>query len=170
MGEIVVQSSSLADGYLNAPEATMERFTPEGLLTRDLGFIRDGELYVTGRLDDLMSVAGRNIYARDLEAAVTGVPGVRAGRISIVDVERHGATSLVAVLEPPANHPELSLIASEIGTRIRASAGVTIDECLFLEQGRLPKTPSAEKCSVFVARELAADGKNLGVRMRPSER
>ncbi|MFL5884345.1 MAG: AMP-binding protein, partial [Thermoleophilaceae bacterium] len=70
LSEILVRSKSLAGGYFGQPELTAERFGDGELRTGDLGFERDGELYVVGRSDDLLSVAGRNVYARGIEEAV----------------------------------------------------------------------------------------------------
>jgi acyl-CoA synthetase (AMP-forming)/AMP-acid ligase II len=77
VGEIWVSGRSVAAGYHNRPELTREMFHArlpgedrEYLRTGDLGFIRSGELFVTGRIKDLIIVNGRNIYPHDVEAAV----------------------------------------------------------------------------------------------------
>jgi fatty-acyl-CoA synthase len=117
---------------------------------------------VTGRLDDLMSVAGRNVYARDVELCLTAVSGVRPGGCAVVDVD----TRLVAVIEPRAGHPELTAVAADVRAASRAGAGVLIDECVFVPRGRLPKTPSG-KVQRFRCRELAASGGGDGaIRVR----
>ena len=68
-------------------------------------------------------------------------------------------------MEPTAGHPDLSLIARDIVARVRAGAGVAIHECLFVEQGVLPKTPSG-KVRRFQCKEMAAGGTSAGVRIR----
>jgi acyl-CoA synthetase (AMP-forming)/AMP-acid ligase II len=77
VGEIWVSGRSVAAGYHNRPELTREMFharlsgEDRGYLrTGDLGFVRSGELFVTGRIKDLIIVDGRNIYPHDVEAAV----------------------------------------------------------------------------------------------------
>lgn len=78
IGEIWVRGPSIAQGYLNQPEATERTFgaylrdTGEGpfLRTGDLGFLRDGELFVTGRIKDLLIVRGVNYYPQDIEETV----------------------------------------------------------------------------------------------------
>jgi acyl-CoA synthetase (AMP-forming)/AMP-acid ligase II len=77
VGEIWVSGRSVAAGYYNRPELTREIFHArladdegEYLRTGDLGFIRSGELFVTGRIKDLIIVSGRNIYPQDVEATV----------------------------------------------------------------------------------------------------
>jgi acyl-CoA synthetase (AMP-forming)/AMP-acid ligase II len=165
VGDIVVHSPSLAEGYLDDPAATAERFTADGLRTGDLGFLRDGHLYVTGRVDDLLCVAGRNLYARDIEVSLAAVPGVRPGGCAVVDVDGGAAPRLVAVVEPRADHPDFAVMAEQLGAATRAAAGVMLDECVFVERGQLPKTPSG-KVQRFRCRELAADGGG-SVRLRP---
>lgn len=154
VGELVVSSPTLAAGYLGAPEATAERFTADGLRTRDLGFVQDDSLYVTGRGDDLMVLAGRNVYARDVEAAIAGVRGIRPGRFSVVDVEADCDTRLVALIEPMPRHPDFAVMARDVAAAARTALGVPIAECLFVAPGDLPKTPSG-KIQRFRCREHA---------------
>ena len=78
MGEIWVSAPSVTQGYWNQPEETERTFhayladTGDGpfLRTGDLGFLRDGELFVTGRLKDLIIIGGRNLYPHDIELTV----------------------------------------------------------------------------------------------------
>jgi myxalamid-type polyketide synthase MxaB len=78
IGEIWVSSDSVAQGYWNRPEQTAETFkayladTQVGpfLRTGDLGFLLAGELFITGRLKDLIIVQGRNHYPQDIESTV----------------------------------------------------------------------------------------------------
>lgn len=75
IGEVWVASSSVAQGYFDNPSATRERFgayfetEPEVVFYRtgDLGFLKDEELYITGRLKDLIVIRGRNYYPQDIE-------------------------------------------------------------------------------------------------------
>src|SRR6202035_2211892 len=69
--EIRVRSPSLAEGYVGSPDVPHERFS-DGLQTGDLGFLLDGELFISGRIDELLCIAGRNVYATDIEAAIEG--------------------------------------------------------------------------------------------------
>jgi fatty-acyl-CoA synthase len=156
VGEICVESPGLADGYFNDPTRTAERFQPSGLNTRDLGFVLDGELYVTGRADDLMTIAGRNVYAHEVENAISTLDGVRPGNCAVVDVAGSSTPRVIALLEPRDHHPELSLLAGRVGARALQASGVRIEECVFLPRGQLPKTPSG-KIQRYRCREIAAD-------------
>jgi fatty-acyl-CoA synthase len=170
VGEIVVESPSLAAGYLDAPRQTKQRFTSCGLLTGDLGFVNENELYLCGRLDDLMSIAGRNVFARDIETALAVLPGVRAGACAVVNVDSEDGTRLIAVVEPRPDHPAFQIMADSIAAAALSVVGVRVDECLFVRRGRLPKTPSG-KVQRFRCRELATEAKTaLDVRVRPVAR
>ena len=86
IGEIWVAGPSITQGYWNRPELTAEVFGAElvdgaGPFFRsgDLGFMHDGQLYLTGRLKDLIIVRGRNHYPHDIEASVEGCAGIRRG-------------------------------------------------------------------------------------------
>jgi len=78
VGEIWVSGPSVTRGYWNQPEETERtcraclKATGEGpfLRTGDLGFMKDGELFVTGRLKDLIIISGRNLYPHDIELTV----------------------------------------------------------------------------------------------------
>ncbi|MEV0769909.1 fatty acyl-AMP ligase [Nocardia salmonicida] len=102
VGEIWVQGDSVAAGYWNRPEETRHTFDAhlgsEGpfLRTGDLGMLREGELFVTGRLKDLMIINGRNLYPQDVEEAVEQLhPALTTG--VAVSVEAGGRERLVVV-------------------------------------------------------------------------
>jgi acyl-CoA synthetase (AMP-forming)/AMP-acid ligase II len=102
IGEIWVSSPSVTQGYWNRPEETERTFnayladTHDGpfLRTGDLGFLRDGELFVTGRLKDLIIIGGRNLYPHDIELTVEqSHAAVRSGcsaafSVDVTDDER----------------------------------------------------------------------------------
>jgi acyl-CoA synthetase (AMP-forming)/AMP-acid ligase II len=142
-GEIVVSGPTLAVGYHRNPEATEERFRDGELWTRDLGLIKDGELYVLGRTDDVVIVGGRNIHARDVESALNAERGVRTGNCAIVDVPGQRGTSITLVAELDG-----AVDTSELSIRLRRAsieaAGIPIDRFVFLPKGRFPKTPSGK--------------------------
>lgn len=100
-GEIVIRSPGLMDGYDNNPEATAAAMGDGWYRTGDLGYLKDGELFVTGRAKDLIIVGGRNIYPQDVELVAESVPGVIAGRVVAFGVpdENLGTESLVVLAE-----------------------------------------------------------------------
>ena len=131
VGEIWVGGGSVARGYWRNPEETRESFearTADGdgpfLRTGDLGFIADGELYVTGRIKDLIIVNGRNIHAHDIEEAARDAhPAALAGAAFVMDTALAGNTARADVLD---DGREQVVIVQEISTR--TAAGTPLDE------------------------------------------
>ncbi|WP_109524721.1 MULTISPECIES: fatty acyl-AMP ligase [Nocardia] len=102
VGEIWIRGDSVAAGYWNRPEETRDTFDAhlgaEGpfLRTGDLGMLRDGELFVTGRLKDLLIINGRNVYPQDVEELVEQLhPALTTG--VAVSVEAGGRERMVVV-------------------------------------------------------------------------
>jgi acyl-CoA synthetase (AMP-forming)/AMP-acid ligase II len=155
-GEICVRSPSLATGYFGDRSTTDERFVDGELRTRDLGFVLDGELYVLGRQDDMLSVAGRNVWARDVEAAIGRIDGIRSGSCVLVDVHDETGARLVLVAEPngPRDFDDLSRRCMDAAVE---ASGVSVHECVMVRPGTLPKTPSG-KIQRFRCREQAIAG------------
>jgi acyl-CoA synthetase (AMP-forming)/AMP-acid ligase II len=108
VGEIWVSAPSVAQGYWNRPEETKITFgaylagTGEGpfLRTGDLGFLGDGELYVTGRLKDLIIIGGRNLYPQEIEQTVQqSHPAVRPACCAVFSVEVADEERLIVAAE-----------------------------------------------------------------------
>jgi acyl-CoA synthetase (AMP-forming)/AMP-acid ligase II len=98
-GEIQVRSDSMLSGYHGRPDLDAGLFDGGWYRTGDLGYLRDGELYVIGRKKDLIIVAGKNLHPHDLEAAVNSVAGVHPGRAVVFGVtDEAEGTELVAVV------------------------------------------------------------------------
>lgn len=144
MGEIQVRSASLATGYHRDPERTAAQFQDGTLFTGDLGFVRDGYLYPVGRLDDLISIGGRNVYAREIESAVDGLAGVRFGSSTLVGQHDDGAFRLTLFVEVASRRVDHRGVTEQAATIAMAKAAVVLDECVFLERNALPRTPSGK--------------------------
>lgn len=116
-GEIEVASPSLFQGYDGNPELSREVLADGRYRTGDLGFLKDGHLFVTGRKRDLIIVGGKNIYPHDIEALAEGVEGVVPGRtVALGDRDEDAGTEAMVVLAE-STEPEDSW--SGIATRIR---------------------------------------------------
>jgi fatty-acyl-CoA synthase len=81
VGEILIKSESMFDGYRNYPEKTKEALKDGWYYSGDLGFMFEDELYVIGRKKDIIIVAGNNLYPEDIEDAVSKIEGVTPGRV-----------------------------------------------------------------------------------------
>ncbi len=101
VGEVVLRSDCLMEGYDGNPEATAEAMRDGWYFSGDLGYLDGRDLYVTGRVNDLVIVGGRNVYPQDVEQVVHEVDGVTAGRVVAFGVrdERQGTEGLVVMAE-----------------------------------------------------------------------
>ena len=142
LGELEIRSPSLLEGYLGSDTSPL---TEDGWLhTADLGHVRDGEVFVAGRTDDVLIVAGRNIDARELDALVTSHPACRPGNAACVP---DGSGRYVVVVEPRAEDldvAELRAGAREIRVTLTQRFGASPSAVVFIARGTLPKTPSGK--------------------------
>jgi 1-acyl-sn-glycerol-3-phosphate acyltransferase len=110
-GEIEFRGPSATAGYYSAPDKTRALFDDGWLRTGDLGFIADGELFVTGRSKDLLIHAGRNLYPQELEDLIGDIEGIRKGCVAVFGGPGNGTEKLIVVAETreadPARQQEL---------------------------------------------------------------
>lgn len=144
VGEIVVRSPCLAAGYAGDADASADRFRDGAFWTRDLGFMLDGELFVFGRKDDMLVVAGRNVWARDVEAAICAHAEVRPGSCALVEVRDGEDLHLAVIAEPAKGASDYAAIARTARKVAYQTAGVSVQECMIIPPGSLPKTPSGK--------------------------
>ena len=153
LGRIRLSSTSLADGYLNAPERTAAAFVDGEFHTEDLGFIHQNELFVLGRTDDVLVIAGRNVHARDIEREIELHDGVRPGCSALIDCRVDGDSRVVLVAEPSGTGAALDQLAGDMAQTAFTAGGLRVSECVFVRPGQLPKTPSG-KIQRFLCRAL----------------
>ncbi|NEO43855.1 MAG: SDR family NAD(P)-dependent oxidoreductase [Moorea sp. SIO4A3] len=156
VGEIWVSSVSVTKGYWNRPEATQSTFqaylkdTGEGpfFRTGDLGFFSKGELFVTGRLKDLIIIRGRNHYPQDIELTVENShPSLRSHGCAAFSVERDGEERLVVACEVERTHLRklnTEEVVREIKIVLSTEHELDVDEVVLLKTGSIPKTSSGK--------------------------
>ena len=155
IGEIWLAGASTAQGYWNNPEETARTFgatlrdTGEGpfLRTGDLGFVKDGEVFVTGRLKDLLIVRGRNHYPQDIERTVEQCHGLfRAGGAAAFSVQEAGEEALVVVqeVERQATALDIDELAAAIRSAVSEQHDLHVFSIMFIKAGTLPKTSSGK--------------------------
>ncbi|MFQ5897995.1 MAG: AMP-binding protein [Candidatus Methylomirabilia bacterium] len=148
-GEVVVKSPGVMQGYYNNPQATRRVLTQDGWLrTGDLGFLDpEGCLYITGRLKDLIIVAGQNIAPSDIEDAVDQVTGIRYSAAVGIESERLGTQRLHVVAEvrdTAVGFETLSRLVREIVQRVHARCGHRPARVLLAKPRTLPMTSSGK--------------------------
>lgn len=165
-GEVALRGPFLFDGYYRDPQTTGERLRDGWLYTRDLGFMHDGELYVTGRADDVLVIAGRNFPAGELEAIAESVPGVLPGRTVAIAVDdtRTGSTALVLLVERDV--ADDATLRRAVRTALDQGIGLAPLAVVPLARGRLVKTTSgklarAKNRALYLAGEFAQGGPDV---------
>jgi acyl-CoA synthetase (AMP-forming)/AMP-acid ligase II len=146
VGEIAVRGSFVFDSYFANPRATAEAFDGDWYKTGDIGFIDDGEIYISGRLKDLLIVHGRNYHAHDIEAAVGAVDGIVPGRVVALGVasEVSGSEEAIILAEtdaPVALHGDLR---RAVKRRVHGALDLTPHKVAFVPRGALVKTTSGK--------------------------
>ncbi|HEY6187654.1 MAG TPA: amino acid adenylation domain-containing protein [Pyrinomonadaceae bacterium] len=156
VGEIWVAGPGVARGYWQNAEGTEHTFhaylpeTGEGpyLRTGDLGFVRDGELFVTGRLKDLIIIRGRNHYPQDIElTAERSHPSLRPGSGAAFSVELDGEEHLVVAQEVESRQQQQSewqAVIAAIREAVAEEFEVQPAAVLLLKPGSIPKTSSGK--------------------------
>ncbi|MFO0659680.1 MAG: fatty acyl-AMP ligase [Polyangiaceae bacterium] len=147
IGELYVRGPSIASGYFRNDQATADTFKDGWLKTGDLGYLANGELYVSGRKKDLIIIRGRNYFPQDIEAAVGAVDGVRDAQcaaFSVRDPRGSGDEQLVVVTETARARDTHDALRTAISERVFEATGLVVAEVVFIRRGTLPKTSSGK--------------------------
>ena len=152
VGELWASGPSIAHGYWRNPEATAKTFVSHAgrtwLRTGDLGFRRDGEVYITGRLKDLLIVRGHNLYPQDIEQTIEReVEVVRKGRVAAFAVSDQGLEGIGIAAEISRSVQKI-LPPEALIKAIRQAVAEAYQEApcvvVLLNPGGLPKTSSGK--------------------------
>ncbi len=181
VGEIWASGATIAGAYWNQPDATRRslgaRLVGQDkvfLRTGDLGFLREGQLYVTGRIKDLIIVRGSNHYPQDIEYTVQEAhPSVRVGCSAAVSFEAEGEEHLAVVAEldnrwmkalEEGNRPtdegrplRTDDVKIAITKAVSEQHGLRVDRVVLLRAGQIPKTTSGK-----IRRQACKDRLMLG--------
>ena len=156
VGELWISGPSVAQGYWNRPEETKHAFrayladTGEGpfLRTGDLGFLRNGEVFVTGRLKDLIIVRGRNHYPQDIEHTVEqSHVALRPGGCAAFSVETGEGEQLVIVQELErrgARGLDVDEVAASVRQAVAEHHELRVYAVVLIKAGSIPRTSSGK--------------------------
>ena len=167
VGEVWVAGPSVAHGYWNRPDLTAQTFgaylSDSGagpyLRTGDLGFVDDGDLFITGRLKDLIIVRGLNYYPQDVElVAEQSHTGLRAGCGAAFTVNLAGAEELVIVYEVERRRTADAVdVLAAIRESVAEDLELQVSNILLIPTGSIPKTSSG-KIQRSLCRQMFLDG------------
>ncbi len=152
VGEIWVRGPSVAYGYYEKPVPTEATFQAKlatqtehnWLRTGDLGFLRDGELYVTGRLKDLLVVRGRNFYPDDLErTAQIANHAARPNCGAAFSIEVDGEER-VCLVQEVSRKDNLAQVAEDLSAAVLAEHELMLHDLWLVRAGQIPKTSSGK--------------------------
>ena len=144
VGHIFVRGSSVMAGYFARTDLTDQAIHDGWLDTGDLGFIQDGELFVSGRHKDIIVVRGANHAPEEFEAALESLPGVRIGCAVAVGFVPPGEDdeALAMLVETTADAP--SSLADEVASRVQERTRIRPAHVELLAPGTLPRTSSGK--------------------------
>jgi len=142
VGEITVSGPSVTKGYYNNPDATAESWKDGWLYTGDLGYTVDGNLYVCGRIKDLIIINGANHYPQDIEWVVGDIDRVRRGNVVAFGVMDDGVEELIVVVE--GNSGDALELRTAIAQKISEEYGLQPRHVSIVPVGTLPKTSSGK--------------------------
>jgi len=163
VGHILIKGANVTRGYFEAPEINARLITPDGWLdTGDLGVVRDGQVYITGRAKEVIFVNGQNYYPHDLEQIAQRARGLELGKVAAAGCRPPGAESdeLTMFVLHRGGLEEFVPIAAEVTHLVNEHAGLEVAHVVPVK--RIPKTTSGKLQRValedaFVAGEFAAE-------------
>ena len=147
VGEIALLGNCLLTGYYNRDDLTNKSFVDDWYITGDLGYLVEGELFVTGRKKELIIVGGKNVFPQDLEELAMEVEGVHPGRVVAFGLfnEDIGTEEIGVIAEVDVTEDEARVkIGREIRAQISRGSDVTARFVLAVDRGWLIKTSSGK--------------------------
>ena len=159
-GEIWVYGDNVAEGYWGKPQETEQTFratlaapsvgTPEGpwLRTGDLGFLSDGELFIMGRIKDLLIVYGRNHSPDDIEATIQEITRGRCAAIAVPDKETEKLVAIIEFKNRGDSHDDATdkivAVKREVTSAVSNSHGLSVADLVLVQPGSIPITTSGK--------------------------
>ncbi|MBX7114379.1 MAG: fatty acyl-AMP ligase [Myxococcaceae bacterium] len=142
VGELWVKGPSIARGYYQDPQASEATFGQGWLRTGDLGYLVDGQVFITGRKKDLIIINGRNYDPQRIEWLVDEMPEVRRGNTVAFSVPGQASEELVVVVESRSENP--AALKEAITQRVNEELSLNCSAVVVAPPGSLPKTSSGK--------------------------
>jgi fatty-acyl-CoA synthase len=152
VGEVVVRAPSLLAGYVSE-SGPIDPLEGGWLPTGDLGYVADGELYLTGRAKDIVIVMGRNYAAHDIEWAAERASGIRVGRcVAFARPEEEGGVVIAAEV----NGDDPATVPRDVWRSVSDAIGILPREVVVLPRGTIPLTTSGKLRRSWVRQAYAS--------------
>ena len=142
VGELWVKGPSIAKGYFRDELATQKTFGGGWLRTGDLGYLVNGNVYITGRKKDLIIINGRNWEPQRIEWIADDVPEVRKGSTVAFSVPGAASEELIVVVESRTQNP--AQLREKVKQQINELLQLSVNEVVIAPPGSLPKTSSGK--------------------------
>jgi 1-acyl-sn-glycerol-3-phosphate acyltransferase len=146
-GHVQFRGPSVTSGYFKNPEATRAVMHDGWMDSGDLGYLADGDLFITGRVKDIIIQAGRNICAQEVEEAAGAATGIRKGCVAAIGIHDPalGTERLVVVAETrERNRARWDALRISVQERVAGAIGVPPDVVVIAGPGTVLKTPSGK--------------------------
>jgi acyl-CoA synthetase (AMP-forming)/AMP-acid ligase II len=147
IGEVCIKGPGVFAGYYRDDEATAASMDGDWYHSGDLGFLHRGELYLTGRIKDVLIVRGHNLMPDEIERLADGVTGggglMRSAAFSVARGPA-GEEPILVVESANDDVDRLAVIAREIKIEIGRTLGLPIADVVFVRRGRIPRTTSGK--------------------------
>ena len=159
-GQLEFCGPSTTSGYYRDADNTRKLFHQDWLDSGDLAYIANGEIYITGRIKDIIIRGGRNIYPHELEDAIGNTPGIRTGRVAVfgsMDTRTQTERLIVLAETRSKDAAERENMRTGINTLATDLVGAPPDEVILAPPGTILKTSSG-KIRRAASRELFEKG------------
>lgn len=142
VGEIVFKGPSVTPGYFQNSEASHQILKGGWLHTGDLGFVWNGDLYISGRQKDLVIINGRNYPPQAIEWVVEEIAGIRKGSVVAFSVDGAATEKLIIIAETTMT--DNTELAAAISEQVRSAFGLVVSRVVLVGRGSIPKTSSGK--------------------------
>ena len=145
VGHILIRGDNVTKGYFENPEANAQGYTADGWLrTGDLGMLKEGKLYITGRAKEIIFVNGQNYYPHDIENIAIRADSMELGKVVAAGIRpKHGSTDdLVIFVLHRMDMKEFLPIATQIARLVNEHTGLEVANVVPVK--RIPKTTSGK--------------------------
>lgn len=164
IGEIFISGDSVADGYWGGIRenanfhARLEGYDCDFYKTGDLGFLYEGQLYITGRIKEMLIVNGHNIYPSDLQLLLQQkLPSLSAGGIGFFSVNNGTKEQIISIIESSADEDFRKLV-KQINRAVSERFGFSFYDIIFVPRRSLPRTDNS-KLQMSRAKAMYLEGK-----------